>query len=91
MDYFKTINYVVQLKTILLNITQTIKEFPISSKKGFTFSIELLAKAHRKNLKIAELPEKWPVRTSGKSKFKYYTIPYYLPWYLYIFFSGIRK
>lgn len=69
----------------------TIKEFPICSKKGFTFSIELLAKAHRKNLKITELPEKWPVRTSGKSKFKYYTIPYYLPWYLYIIFSGIKK
>ena len=68
-----------------------IKEFPIRSKKGFTFSIELLAKAYNRNFSITELPEKWPVRKSGKSKFKYFTIPYYLPWYIYIFFSGIKK
>ena len=55
-----------------------VEKFPIESKKGFTFSIELLAKAHRNNYKITELPEKWPVRTSGKSKFSYYTIPFYL-------------
>ena len=68
-----------------------IEKFPIRSKKGFTFSIELLAKAYGKNFKITELPEKWPVRTSGKSKFKYLTIPYYLPWYFYIFFISIKK
>ena len=35
-----------------------VEKFPIESKKGFTFSIELLAKAHRNNYKITELPEK---------------------------------
>ena len=68
-----------------------IDKFPIVSKKGFTFSIELLAKAHRNNFKITELPEKWPVRTSGKSKFNYYTIPFYFRWYLYILVSRFLK
>ena len=68
-----------------------VEKFPIESRKGFTFSIELLAKAHRNNYKITELPEKWPVRTSGKSKFSYYTIPFYFKWYLYILMSAFKK
>ena len=68
-----------------------VEKFPIESKKGFTFSIELLAKAHRYNYKITELPEKWPVRTSGESKFSYYTIPFYFKWYLYILMSAFIK
>ena len=68
-----------------------VEKFPIESKRGFTFSIELLAKAHRNNYKITELPEKWPVRTSGKSKFSYYTIPFYFRWYLYILMSAFKK
>ena len=68
-----------------------VEKFPIESKKGFTFSIELLAKAYRYNYKITELPEKWPVRTSGESKFSYYTIPFYFKWYLYILMSTFKK
>ena len=68
-----------------------VEKFPIESKKGFTFSIELLAKAYRYNYKITELPEKWPVRTSGESKFSYYTIPFYFKWYLYILMSAFKK
>ena len=68
-----------------------VEKFPIESKKGFTFSIELLAKAYRYNYKITELPEKWPVRTSGESKFSYYTIPFYFKWYLYILMSSFKK
>ena len=68
-----------------------VEKFPIESKKGFTFSIELLAKAHRHNYKITELPEKWPVRKRGVSKFNYYTIPFYLKWYLYILISNLKK
>ena len=68
-----------------------VEKFPIESKKGFTFSIELLAKAHRNNYKITELPERWPVRTSGESKFSYYTIPFYFKWYLYILMSAFIK
>jgi len=68
-----------------------IEKFQIESKKGFTFSIELLAKAYRDKFKIIELPEKWPVRRSGKSKFNYFTIPYYFKWYLYILISRFKK
>ncbi len=68
-----------------------VEKFPIESKRGFTFSIELLAKAYRYNYKITELPEKWPVRTSGESKFSYYTIPFYFKWYLYILMSAFKK
>ena len=68
-----------------------VEKFPIESKKGFTFSIELLAKAYRNNYKIAEMPEKWPVRTSGESKFSYYSIPFYFKWYIYILMSAFRK
>jgi len=68
-----------------------VEKFPIESKRGFTFSIELLAKAYRYNYKITELPEKWPVRTSGESKFSYFTIPFYFKWYLYILMSTFRK
>ena len=70
---------------------EVIQKFPIESKKGFTFSIELLAKAHRHNYKITELPEKWPVRVKGKSKFNYYTIFFYLKWYLYILMSNFKN
>lgn len=68
-----------------------VEKFPIESKKGFTFSIELLAKAYRNNYKIAEMPEKWPVRTSGESKFSYYSIPFYFKWYIHILISAFRK
>lgn len=70
---------------------EVVLKFPIQSKKGFTFSIELLAKAHRRKFKITELAEKWPVRKSGISKFNYYTIPYYFRWYLYILISNFKK
>ena len=68
-----------------------VQEISIESKKGFTFSIELLAKAHRLNFKITELPEKLPVRKSGKSKFKYYTIFFYFKWFIYILLSNFKK
>ena len=68
-----------------------VEKFPIESKKGFTFSIELLAKAYRNNYKIAEMPEKWPERTSGESKFSYYSIPFYFKWYIHILMSAFRK
>ena len=68
-----------------------IKKFEIKSIIGFTFSIELLAKAYRFGYKITEIPEKWPIRRQGKSKFKYSSIFYYLPWYCYILFSNLKK
>ena len=63
---------------------QIIKKFPIESKLGFTFAIELLAKAYRYNFNITEVPAQSPVRNFGKSKFSYYSIAFYLPWFVYI-------
>ena len=68
-----------------------IKKFEIKSVAGFTFSIELLAKAYRFGYKITEIPEKWPIRVHGKSKFKYSSIFFYLPWYCYILASTFKK
>lgn len=63
---------------------RVIKDFPIESKMGFTFAIELLAKAYRHNYAITEVPAQSPIRNFGKSKFSYYSIAFYLPWFIYI-------
>ena len=56
----------------------------IESTKGFTFSIELLVKANRLGLSIAEVPSCWEERKFGKSRFKTYQWVFnYLRWYLY--------
>jgi|TARA_B100000929_G_scaffold128730_1_gene101960 glycosyltransferase involved in cell wall biosynthesis len=70
---------------------EIIRKFPIESKRGFTFAIELLAKAYRNNYKITEVPSNTPIRKKGKSKFKYKTIIFYLPWFINILFSRINS
>ena len=67
-----------------------IKEFPIESEYGFTFAIELLAKAYCKDYKITEVPSKSPIRRFGESKFKNKTIIYYIPWFLKILFKKLK-
>lgn len=58
----------------------------IESTHGFTYSIELLAKAHRLGLTISEVPAKWIEREHGISRFKVIKwLPHYLRWYFYIF------
>ena len=62
----------------------------IESKKGFTLSLELTAKAHRLNLKIREIPAIWMERDKGKSRFKIvsFLIPY-TKWLFYIIKTSI--
>ena len=56
----------------------------IESTKGFTFSIELLVKANRLGLSIAEVPSYWEERKYGKSRFKISEWVFdYIRWYLY--------
>ena len=56
----------------------------IESNLGFAYSLELLVKAHRLNLKISEVPAHWAERTVGKSKFKILKwSKEYLKWYFY--------
>ncbi len=63
-----------------------IREVEIESSRGFTYSIELLAKCHRLGWGTAEIPAQWFERTGGKSRFKVLAwLPAYLRWYFYAF------
>jgi len=67
-----------------------ITEVGIESRFGFEMGIELISKAHRLKLPIAEIPTIWLDRVSGTSNFKLTKwIPGYLEWFLNCF--GIRK
>ena len=58
----------------------------LESTQGFTYSIELLVKAHRLRWPVAQTPAKWFERTKGSSRFKVLKwAPYYLRWYFYAF------
>lgn len=58
----------------------------VTSDRGFTYSIELLVKAHRLGWRIAEVPARWFERAHGKSRFKVLKwLPAYLKWYCYAF------
>jgi dolichol-phosphate mannosyltransferase len=53
----------------------------IESKKGFTFSIELTAKAARLGLPIAEVPARWYERLDKPSRFRILAwLPAYIQW-----------
>jgi len=67
---------------------RVVKEIEIESTKGFSYSLELLAKCHRLKWKIEEIPAFWFERTYGKSKFKVLKwLPAYLRWYFYVFLT----
>lgn len=56
----------------------------IESRFGFTYSIELLAKAVRLGWRVAEVPAKWFERHDKPSRFKVLGwMPYYLRWLFY--------
>ena len=66
-------------------VLDTIK---IESTQGFTYSIELVVKAHRLGWKIGEVPVRWLERGEGQgqSRFRVLTwLPAYLRWYFYAF------
>jgi dolichol-phosphate mannosyltransferase len=65
---------------------KALKTIPIQSTQGFTYSIELLVKAHRMGLKVADVPFRWIERKKGKSRFQVgpWLFPY-LRWYAYAF------
>ncbi|MBO6947808.1 MAG: glycosyltransferase [Rhodospirillales bacterium] len=58
----------------------------LESTEGFTYAIELVAKAHRLGLRLDEIPAKWYERREGESRFQ--IIPWikpYLRWYFFTF------
>jgi dolichol-phosphate mannosyltransferase len=65
-------------------------EINIESKKGFTLSLELTAKAHRLGYKMIEVPTIWIERDKGKSRFKLFSfIMPYTKWLFYIIKTSI--
>jgi dolichol-phosphate mannosyltransferase len=66
--------------------TAFVREVGIESDAGFEIGIELVAKARRRRLRVAEIPTIWLERTKGASAFKLAQwIPKYLRWYRYAF------
>jgi glycosyltransferase involved in cell wall biosynthesis len=63
-----------------------VQEVGIESDAGFEIAIELVAKARRQRLPVAEIPTIWLERTHGASNFQLWKwLPRYLHWYRYAF------
>jgi glycosyltransferase involved in cell wall biosynthesis len=63
-----------------------IREVGIESRSGFEIGIELVAKARRSRLAIAEIPTIWLDRTAGESNFQFRKwIPQYFKWFVHCF------
>ncbi|MFN2586617.1 MAG: glycosyltransferase family 2 protein [Actinomycetota bacterium] len=63
-----------------------VKAVGIESDSGFEVGIELVAKARRLRLPVAEVPTIWLDRTTGMSNFKLLRwLPRYLRWYRFAF------
>ena len=59
-----------------------IKKYPIKSKLGFAYSLELLVKASKNSYRVTELPSIWIEREDRKSNFKILKwAKDYLKWY----------
>jgi glycosyltransferase involved in cell wall biosynthesis len=66
--------------------TDFVREVGIESDAGFEIGIELVAKARRRRLRVAEIPTIWLERTKGASAFRVAQwIPKYLRWYRHAF------
>jgi glycosyltransferase involved in cell wall biosynthesis len=66
--------------------TDFVRKVGVESDQGFEIGIELVAKARRARLPVAEIPTTWRDRSDGESRFKVAAwIPHYLRWYAYAF------
>lgn len=66
--------------------SEFIKKVGFHSKYGFEFGLEMVAKAHRCNQLIGELPTIWIDRQYGRSNFQIFKwLPKYLYWYRFAF------
>jgi glycosyltransferase involved in cell wall biosynthesis len=66
--------------------TDFVRDVGIESETGFEIGIELVAKARRLRLGVAEIPTIWLERASGASNFKVLKwLPRYLRWYRFAF------
>lgn len=63
-----------------------VRRVGIASSTGFEIGIELVAKARRARLPVAELPTIWLERNHGVSNFKVVSwLPHYLRWWFFAF------
>ena len=61
-----------------------LKKIKIESKVGFAYSLEILVKCERLNMKIFQIPARWEERKFGKSRFATKIwLKQYLKWYFY--------
>lgn len=66
--------------------TSFVRDVGVESASGFEVGIELVAKARRLRLPVAELPTIWLERAQGMSHFKVLRwLPRYLKWYRFAF------
>jgi dolichol-phosphate mannosyltransferase len=66
--------------------TEFVRAARLESDKGFEIGLELVAKARRARLPVAEIPTIWLDRTFGVSSFKMRAwLPRYLRWYVHAF------
>jgi dolichol-phosphate mannosyltransferase len=66
--------------------TEFVRSVGIDSDAGFEVGLELVAKARRLRLPVAEIPTIWLERESGQSNFQLRKwLPHYLRWYVYAF------
>lgn len=66
--------------------TEFVQTVGIESDKGFEIGLELVAKARRARLPVAEIPTIWLDRAFGVSNFRFREwLPRYLRWYLHAF------
>ena len=70
----------------------TVNKIKFDSTMGFTFALELVAKAHFLKLKITEVPSTWIEIKNRKSNFKMLKwLPYYIYWLLYSVIKNFFK
>lgn len=69
-----------------------LKQIKIESTTGFELGLELVSKAHRLGLPIAEIPTIWLDRTQGNSRFMLAKMaPRYIPWFLNCFGPKLKN
>ena len=72
--------------------TDFVREVGIESDAGFEIGIELVAKARRRRLPVAELPTIWLERRHGQSNFRVMRwLPRYLRWYRFAFGPALTQ
>ena len=72
--------------------TAFVREVGIDSRSGFEIAIELVSKARRARLPVAEIPTIWLDREVGASNFKIRAwLPKYLCWYAFAFGPAVPQ